>query len=299
MNAPIVLSGPAVIERPRGTLLFELEWGTEPGQVGHGVWEQGEPSQNPLELSTSPDERTIAILDYANSRVELLARDGRIQDVLPISSDGGLADVCYGPGGRVFVLSYGGAVLQLPAKVGEATLTIPIDWQVAPYELVPDGANLWVSGAGPTLYKVFGPSGPLSASEQSATSQQTVPVGLISFQVEYENTTQAWVVVTNDKTGAERRVGISSAGLPLQSIRTLGSDGRGNVYVMVQVFGERWDGTPSWYFLRLSPTGMFLGQLRLPQDSWAGSGYTVVPSGRILELRSTEAGIIVSEYELE
>jgi hypothetical protein len=38
--------------------------------------------------------------------------------------------------------------------------------------------------------------------------------------------------------------------------------------------------------------------VRLPLDSWAGGGYAITPGGKILELSSTEAGIVVTEFEL-
>ena len=113
---PILISGAAVVDRPDGTVLFSKKWGAAPGEVGHGVWEQGAPSQNPIEFAISPDETAVAILDYANSRVELFSRDGAFGAVIPLPSTTAFADISFNVQGRLFVLSYADLVLELPTQ---------------------------------------------------------------------------------------------------------------------------------------------------------------------------------------
>ena len=86
--------------------------------------------------------------------------------------------------------------------------------------------------------------------------------------------------------------------LPLARARALGHDAAGNLYAMVLIYREHREGTVSWCFIGVSPEGEYLGQLRLPWEDWAGGSWTVTPSGKILELRSTEGGVVLTEYAL-
>ncbi len=259
---PIVVSGPATIERPEGEVLFSKEWGENPGQLGYDTWEQGAPSHNPIELAISPDESTIAILDYANTRAELFTLDGTLIRAIPIPSTSLLADIAYDKRGRLYVLA-GNELFELPAAPDGNVVTndtYPSD--AFPYELRWDDND-------------------------------------VAYQLVFGDPTRVSLLITDSSTKSVREVPITSAELPLDDCRILGYDYSGNCYVMIRIYREHWQGTESWCYVGVSPQGEYLGQIRLPLDCWAGGGVTVTPSGKILELRSTEAGVIVAEYGLE
>lgn len=259
--APVVVSGPAVFERPRGTELFRVAWGREPGQIGYSTTEQGTPSQNPLELAVSPDGATIAVLDYANARVELFTREGTLEQTILIPATTILGGLAYDKQGALFLLT-GDSVLALRVAGGADSGTSAFAW------------GDWV----------YGPT----AVDDCLTCQV------------FLHDVGSWVAVISDAEASSlRNVSISSAELPLDSIRVLGRDCAGDFLLMTRIYREGWSGTESWYFIGLSPNGNYLGKVRLPLDSWAGAGWAVTPGGTILELRSTEAGIAVAEFELE
>jgi len=257
----ISISGAASFERPEGTVLFEKGWGSEPDQIGHGVWEQAMPSQEPILAAVSPDESTIAVGDYANHRVQLFARDGTFLQAIPYSGTGALVDIAYDTDGRLFAL-VGNDVLELPtAPGGEVVTNMTHPWDTFPSELELDES----------------------------------PIG---YQLIHPDSEPAWLLITDPTTQSERRVQFTSEGLPLNEYQILGYDSSGNCCVMIRIYEEHWEGTESWYYLLVSPQGECLGQVRLPLDFWAGGSCTITPSGTILELRSVEAGIILTEYEL-
>jgi hypothetical protein len=81
-TAPAInVSGDAVLQRPHGKVLFAAKWGGAEGEFGYDVWGQGVPSQNPIEIAVSQDNNTIAILDYANRRVQVYSYDGSLLKV--------------------------------------------------------------------------------------------------------------------------------------------------------------------------------------------------------------------------
>jgi hypothetical protein len=261
-DAPsIAISGPPVIERPRGTELFRVAWGSEPGQIGYSTTEQETPSQNPIELAVSPDGTTIAVLDYANVRVELFTRDGKLEQTILIPATTVLGGLAYDRQGALFLLP-SDSVLALRVAGGAESGASSIAW------------GDWV----------YGPT----AVDDSLTCQV------------FFHGVGSWVAVISSDAEASslRNVPISSTELPLDSIRLLGRDYAGDFFLMARICGEGWNGTESWCFIGLSPHGDYLGKVRLPLDSWAGAGWAVTPGGTIIELRSTEAGIVAAEFEL-
>ena len=92
---------------------------------------------------------------------------------------------------------------------------------------------------------------------------------------------------------------MDSPDLPVSEVRALGCDWSADFYAMAHIYDEKWKGTESWLFMGVSPDGKDLGRLRLPLDSYAGSGWTVAPDGKIIAVRSTKEGLEVDEYKLE
>ena len=162
--APIDISGDAVLERPQGKVLFAAEWGSGEGEFGYDLWEQGVPSQNPIELSVSQDNKTIAILDYANRRVQVYSYEGALQRVVPISTKAGLADVAFGQDGSIYVLTYGDSVVQIPPDGGGKAVECTIAAGIWPQELIVDGAAVWAKGA-EGGYQLISGRTPLSPEE--------------------------------------------------------------------------------------------------------------------------------------
>jgi hypothetical protein len=261
IESVISISGPAFFERPEGAMLFTKAWGSEPDQVGHGVWEQGMPSQNPILVAMSPDERTIAVGDYANNRVQLFARDGTFLKAIAYPSASLLADVGYDRQGRLFAL-VGNDVFELPTASDGKIVT----------------SSTYPSGTFPYQLALDDPA--------------------VRYQLVCPESEPVWLKITGTAAQAERKVVFSSGELPLGEFNILGYDHSGNCCVMVRVYEEFWEGTESWCYILVSPQGECLGQVRLPLDFWAGGSCAITPSGKILELRSVEAGIIVAEYAL-
>lgn len=252
----------------------------------------------------SRPKRRDTSLYYANSRVELFARDGKFDKTIPLPSTTPAADIAFNGQGRLFVLSYADSVLELPTQDGEKIVDIPVVPRISPVELVADGTDLWVAGQGPLLYKVFQESGPVPpekqvSGEQAGVPPGAVPAGLVAFQTSRQDRTSASLVITDLATGSTIEVPVNSPDLPPARARVLGYDAAGNLYAMVLIYEEHWTGTVSWCFIGVSPDGEYLGQLRLPWDDWAGGSWAVTPGGKILELRSTAAGIVLTEYALK
>jgi hypothetical protein len=161
-----------------------------------------------------------------------------------------------------------------------------------------DGATIWVRGIDNNGCRIIQNQAPLSPEEQVATSQRGFPAGGIVFEASLVNKAAAVIQLIDTTTGHSLEVPVASQELPLDSIQALGTDGAGNLYAMARIYEENWTGTESWCFMGVTRDGTSLGQLRLPLDFWAGGGWTVTPEGKILELRSTQDGIEVVEYEL-
>ncbi len=295
--ASITISGPPIVERSHGATVLTAKWGTEPGQIGLGQWEDGSPSQNPIEIAASPDGATIGVLDSANSRVQLFSRDGQLQGVVPVPSSEGLADIAIGSGGQVFVLTYAGTVYRVAPQEPEKLMEYKVAPGVWPYELTVNGSLVWVKGKGEISYQVLSDETPIDVDQQTTNAAAGVPSGQSTYLVALKGRSATCLVSNEGKSTVEAQ--IESSELPISAIRSLGVDGKGNFYAMVLIYEEGWTGTLSWDFIGIASDGSCLGQLRLPWDSWAGSGWTVAPDGKILELSSTQAGIEITEYDVE
>ena len=159
-------------------------------------------------------------------------------------------------------------------------------------------------GQGPLIYKVFDESGSISPEKQLKGGQAgippgAVPVGSLAFEAYRHSSASASLTITQRATGSYLEVPVGSSDLPLARASVLGHDAAGNLYAMLLIYEEHWEGTVSWCFIGISPDGEYLGQLRLPWDNWAGGSWSVTPGGKILELHSTEAGIVLTQYTLQ
>lgn len=293
----ITISGPDVAERPSGHVLISAKWGSGAGQFGYDKDEGGAPSKSPLEIAVSPDNKTIAVLDYANKRVQLFSRDGRFEKAIAVDGSS-LADVAFDSMGRVLVLSYDDYTLRFAVTGAGKPEKLPLSPGLLPTELVVEGSNVFVR-AKDGYFQVVGPNGVILAKNQAATKDAAMPAVNASLRAIKKTTSDATVWIRNNAKDAPTEIDLAfSAGLPIFEIWPFASDSAGNLYVMAWIYADNWHGTESRLVAGFSEDGKYLGQLRLPRDNWAGSGYTVAPDGKILEVRSTKAGVEVREHDL-
>lgn len=293
----ITIKGAATFERPVGKTLLKAAWGAQPGQFRYDNWEGGKPSENPFEIAVSPDNSTIAILDYANSRVQLFSREGAFRQCIPVEGQS-LADVTFDKSGKLLVLSYADYVLRIDPKNPGKASKLMLASGLMPSELAVDGPDVKVRGRD-GYYQLETSTGVVQPEKQTATADVATPAGGNKYQVAKKSRSSGVVIVTDGKQKTAKEIRLNSPELPLSEVRALGSDQSGNVYVMAHIYDENWKGTESWCFIGVSPDGKCLGQVRLPLDSYAGSGWTVAPDGKIIAIRSTKEGLEVIEYGLE
>lgn len=292
----ISLAGAAKCEWPSGKTLLKADWGTGPGQFRYDNWEAGEPSENPFEIAVSQDNSTIALLDYANSRVQLFSRQGVFQQVVPVAGQS-LADVAFDKSGKLLVLSYSDYVLRIDPKQPDKSSKLVLASGLMPSEVAVDGAEVKVRGRD-GYYQLETSGGVVQPADQAATADVASEAGNDKYQITKKSRSSAALILANTKRKTSKEIRVDSPDLPLSEVRALGSDRSDNFYAMAHIYDENWKGTESWLFMGVSPDGNLLGRLRLPLDSYAGSGWTVAPDGKIIAVRSTKEGLQVTEYEL-
>jgi hypothetical protein len=298
-SAPIEIVGSPDVERPAGAVIFTAKWGEGPGEFGFDLWEQGAPSQNPIEVAAAPDGKSIALLDYANRRVQVYSREGVFLREIPLVDEAGLADVAIDDAGWILVLTYGGSVIQIPPNDNQKASELSVVTSLHPQSLIVDGPSLWVADISGKFFQLATDHIGLSGDGQVASAVDTYPAGQTALSTTLDSSSAATVKLVDRDKGNAVDVHLTSPAMPLDSIRPLAADAdRGLYVVMARIYGENWQGTESWCFVAVGPDGTYRGQLLLPLDNWAAGGYAITPDGTLLELRSTKDGVELTEYQL-
>ncbi len=118
------------------------EWGTEAGRFGHS----GGVGSGPTVFATAPDVESIAVLDTANNRVQILELGGGWRSApTPLPEGGPYVDVAICADGNLALLAAGEVVLI--NLNGEVLARHAIGWdRFLPEHLSRSGADLWIVG---------------------------------------------------------------------------------------------------------------------------------------------------------
>lgn len=301
----IVITGPETLSdaaTPQETIL-RASWGSGPGQFA------GPEVPGPRAFAVSEETgsgRIIALGDEENYRVQFFRwnSDGATSFLREVSIpdiDGGLRDFVIDPKGNTYVLK-GQEVLGLRADSDEVK-HFPLDETIVPARLYLNGFNLYVQADDGTSYPVaalFEPA-PERAPEWGSpkngvpvygpTEGRVLSLSVSQHQVEVKDSTNAGQV--------QRVLSVSSPDLPIQRAWILGQDAIENIWLLLHIYGEGWQGTESRLIVAISPQGEKVGELRLPLDETGPLDVVLDPVSPfgVFELRRTaEEGIAINRY---
>jgi hypothetical protein len=195
-------------------------WGTGPGQFRYDNWEGGAPSQNPFEIAVSQDDSMIAILDYANTRIQLFSREGVFEQVVSVPGES-LADVAFDKSGKLLVLSYSDYVLRIDPKQPGKSSKLVLASGLMPSEVVVDGAEIKVRGRD-GYYQLETSAGVVQPANQAATADVASPAGDNKYQVMKKSTSSAVFILANSKQRTSKQIRVDSPDLPVSEVRALG-----------------------------------------------------------------------------
>ncbi len=319
----ITIHGPATISRPAPTsVVLSASWGSGPEQFG---LDESGAGYGPSVMAVSEwgvnglEGRILAVADQVNSRVQLfLLKDDGSADLLrsvPLPSvAGGLSDMVIDPDGHIYVLS--GGQSQVIYALSAASDDVHLLYNPTPMavRLHLNGFNLFAEGADGKSYGVTaifdyegGPGDKLRERglDTSATAWAApvdgVPVPgsnegrVAKVQLRDGN---AEVRVVNTAGELRQAFVVTSPDLPIDSAGLLGQDAAQNLWVLMRIYADGWEGTESFLMVGVSPEGTKVGELRLPLDAYATWDVfldPVFPFG-VYEMRGTEEGLEINRY---
>ncbi len=280
------------------------EWGTEAGRFGHS----GGVGSGPTVFATAPDVESIAALDSANNRVQILELGGGWRSApTPLPEGGPYVDVAICADGNLALLAAGEVVLI--NLNGEVLARHAIGWdRFLPEHLSRSGADLWIVGTqnvagadGFTRSYPFLLDG-LALSREAAADR--VREGWVTAGATFETVRQSsallQVRITPDR-GQSLLWSIVSTSGELESYQTLSSDSAGNYYLAVME--NKVDGEPAeatWCVVGLTPAGEQLGLVRWrPAHDYPGGGFEVGADGWVYYFQATASGLRLVRYGLE
>lgn len=294
----ITMDDPGRVVRPLGQVVLQASWGTAPGQFGIG---EATPRSGPMLLAVSPDAGSLAILDWANARLQVFARDGKLLQVVPLDEGWDSLDMAWDGPESILLLDQGSesVVRRIVLDGGKATDVYPAAPEAFPDRLMVEGGEIWVHGESDLSYPVVLGGTPLDAEAQHKGARQGffARSGFVSGSRQDELHAEVRIA---EPTGLMREFALMApATLPIQSWSPMGRDRQGNVYVAILNYSEHRDAPTSFTFLGISSSGQKLGQLVLPLDGTVGGGgFELGDDGRIYEMRCLDAGLEVREYSL-
>lgn len=281
------------------------EWGAEAGRFGRAANGAG---QGPTVFATAPDTQFIAVLDVANSRVQMLEPGGGWRSSpTPLPEGGPFLDLAICADGNLALLAAQEVVLI--TLDGEVLGRHAIGWDgFLPEQLLRSGADLWIMGTqqasgadGRVRSYPFVLDGEVVPPEAAAEGSREgwVAAGA-AFELIQRSSALLQVRITPEQ-GQPLLWSIVSE-LPLEeSYRPLGSDVAGNYYLAVLV-GPPGGGEPAeagWCVVGLTPTGGQLGQVRWPGVYELGGGFEVSSDGQVYDFQGSASGLRFVCYGLE
>jgi hypothetical protein len=322
---PVVvrLSGPAVISRPQPSkVVLSASWGS--GLKEFGLDTSG-PGNGPSVIAVSDwgvnglTGRVLAVADQVNSRVQLyLLKDDGSADLLksvPLPSvTGGLSDMVIDPDGHIYVLRGGQSQVIYALSATNDDVHLLYNPTSMAVRLHLDGFNLFAEAEDGTCYGVTGifdyeggPGDKLrergvdTSSTAWATPVKGVPLpGSNEGRVVQVTLTDGKVEVRISNSAGELRQAFTptSGDLPIDSATLLGQDAVQNLWLLMRIYQEDWEGTESFLIVAISAEGEKMGELRLPLDvytTWDVFLDPVFPF-TIYEMRGAAEGLTVSSY---
>ena len=263
--------------------------------------------------------RVLAIADQVNSRVQLfLLKDdgstGLLRSV-PLPGAGGLlADMVIDPDGHIYVLRGGPSQVIYALSAANSDVHLLYSPTATPVGLRLNGFNLFVEDDNGICSGVTGifdyPGGPgdrlrergLDTSVTTwAASVDGVPLsGSYEARVAKVQLRDGRVEVNVSNNDGELRQSftVTSADLPIDSARLLGQDAAQNLWLLMRIYGEGWEGAESFMIVAVSPENQKVGELRLPLDvfaTWDAFLNPAFPFG-VYEMRGTEEGVGINLY---
>jgi hypothetical protein len=305
----IIVSGPAIITRPTPqTVILSAAWGAGTGQFGLN---KGDSQKGPSAFAVNEggDWRTLAVADDANSRVlvyRLSWETGKAALYRTISLPdvtGGLRDVLIDPRGTVYVLRGQEEVLVLQPDTDQIW-HFPIDPSIGARRLRL-GAGLYVEGADGNSYGVAAtdPSQgfkPVKLEDSLAGVPVGMQGGTYTASLKLDSGTVRVLISDPHGQGSTvvRDFRISSPDLPIESASILGLDWVENMWVLLHISKEGWNGTESLLAVAVSPEGKKVGELRLPIDADASEDVFLGSTSpfTIYEMRCSTEGLTISNY---
>ncbi len=285
--------------------MASYEWGTGAGRFGNS----GGVGSGPTVFATAPDVESIAVLDTANNRVQILELGGGWRSSpTPLPEGGPYVDVAICADGNLALLAAGEVVLI--NLNGEVLARHAIGWdRFLPEHLSRSGADLWIVGTqnvvgadGFTRSYPFLLDGLVLSREAAAdrVREGWVTAGA-TFKTVRQSSALHQVRITPERGQSLLWSIVSMSGQLVSSYQMLSSDSAGNYYLAVME--NKVDGEPAeatWCVVGLTPAGEQLGQVRWrPANDYPGGGFEVGADGWVYYFQATASGLRLVRYGLE
>lgn len=307
-SAQIVLTGSPAATRPSPQeVVLSGPWGSMPGQFG---LDQGTCCSGPSAMAVSESgssQGVLAVADTVNSRVQvyMLGDDGKARleksiDLPDVS--GGLNDMVIDSFGNIYALRGQEEILALRADADEVQ-RFAIDPDIGALRLHLWGAVLFLEGADGNSRGVAIPSRSVEHRPVGyAAYVHGVPVGTTAERRVLLGLNGGRLSVrVSTAIGGETReleLDISSPDLPIDSASVLGADHVSNVWLLLHICKQGWDGTESLLAVAISDQGEKVAELRLPLDGFATQEVVLGPTFpfTIYEMRGTPDSLSINRF---
>ena len=293
----IQITGEASIsEAPEGTVVVSGTWGDGEGEFGIG---SGTPREGPFAFAVSPVDGAIAVLDWANSRIQVFDAAGSVSAVYELpGTAGGYRDVAFDSANRVVVLrpvpDESCIIVFGPEGGVDASYVIPADLNAERLSVI--GDEIWVWTVDDVSYPVVRGAKAYVGEELLAARRDAFVTQSGDVSVSRQSAEILLATVTR-ADGTEQRIRFESA-LPMDSIRVEAAGPGHTTYFALRIYAPDWPGTESWCVIGVAADGIRVGQVRWPCRYWAGGEFHVGADGAVYNMTSFEDRVEIIRYEL-